>query len=88
MTAPDRRHPLDAPTAEACAEIRRVLRATAIADPRPQAQIARDAGMAPEALNRLLRVDKPRDGALSSYVRIAAALGMRLTLIPSIEGDG
>lgn len=56
------------------------LRALVAADPRPDAEIARAAGMAPEALSRLLREDKPRDGRLSSYVRLAEALGHKLAL--------
>ena len=74
---------MTAPTAATMAEIRSALRAAITRDLRAQAQIARDAGMAPEALNRLLRADKPRDGSLSSYVRIAAALGLRLALVPA-----
>lgn len=56
------------------------LRAIVASDPRPDAEIARAADMAPEALSRLLREDKPRDGRLSSYVRLAEALGCRLAL--------
>lgn len=61
--------------------LRAQLRAAIADDPRPEAQIARDAGMEPAALSRLLREDKPRDGALSTWERVAAALGLRVALV-------
>ena len=83
MTAPDRRHPLDAPTLATMAEIRSTLRAAIASSGRPAAHVARAAGMDPAFLNRILSEEVKRDGALSSYVRIAAALGLRLALVPA-----
>lgn len=66
--------------------LRAQLRAAILADPRSEAQIARVAGMEPAALSRLLREDKPRDGALSTWERVAAALGLRVALVKDGHG--
>lgn len=62
--------------------LRSQLRAAIAADPRPQAQIARDAGMSRSELNRLLREAPARDAALSTWEQVAAALGLRVALVP------
>ena len=83
VTAPDRRHPLDAPTLATMAALRARLREAIASSGRPAAHVARAAGMDPAFLNRILSEEVKRDGALSSYVRIAAALGLRLALVPA-----
>lgn len=64
--------------------LRTQLRAAVQADPRPQAQIARAAGMDRSELNRLLRESPARDATLSTWEQVAAALGLRVALVPAV----
>lgn len=62
--------------------IRTALRAALDADPRSAAAVARAAGMSRQDLNRLLGEGSVRDAALSTWERVAGALGLRVTLAP------
>lgn len=49
---------------------------------RSNAAVARQAGMEPAALSRLLRRDRQHDGEMKSYAAVARALGSRVVAVP------
>ena len=70
----------DAPTFR---DLLRPHLALAKATGRPAAAVARDAGMMPEALSRLMRPGY--NGKASGYEAVARALGLRVALVPAGE---
>ena len=68
------------PDATTLRDLLRPHLALAKATGRPAAAVARDAGMMPEALGRLMR--EGYNGKASGYEAVARALGLRVALVP------